>query len=330
MTDTSRNLTTSAAAAPPAVPANRPSTTVTIDKWLGIVATVLAPTTVVTGLCYYFGLVDARKYYGYFGVDANSLGLTSSDYVMRSVSVLYPVIIALLALFWASLWLREYAKRAIDRGQHPRLVRFTAWACVAVGILLIVRGIVGVTAPRFGIIDFIGLTPGALCVGTGLLVSGHWILARRSAPPLSTPLHRGSQLIAVAVLLMALFWLTNIFATEYARHGANNTAAGLWRRETVVVLDTTDRLYAPPEFVRETMLPTAEGQKFRYRYECFRALEVRADRIVLVPAKWTPDNGYTFVLRFDDSSRVTSTRYQVLANADYDNYNIWKCPEIGQ
>ncbi|MFQ6394321.1 hypothetical protein ACLMAJ_12770 [Nocardia sp. KC 131] len=110
----------------------------------------------VTGLCYYLGLVDARKYYGHFGIDTNSLGLTSSDYVMRSVSV-YPLIVALLALYWAALWGREYAKRAIRRDRHPRLVRYTAWACVALGITLTVRGIVG--APCRGSISSISPAP---------------------------------------------------------------------------------------------------------------------------------------------------------------------------
>lgn len=305
----------------------------TIDKWLGIVATILAPTTVVTSLCYYFGLVEARKYYGYFGIDANSLGLTSGDYVMRSVSVLYPLIVALLALYWAVLWVRVYAKRAIHRDRHPRSVRYAAWACVALGIALTVRGIVGVTVPRFGIVDFTGLTPGALGIGASLLISGWWVSAQLrslSAPHLSTPAQRASQLIAVAVVILALFWLTNLFATEYGLHAAKKTAAGLWHRETVVVLDTTDRLYAPPEFVREAKLPTAAGQKFHYRYECFRALEVRADRIVLVPAKWSPENGYTLTVRFDGSSRITSTRYRGLATADYADYDGWKCPEIRQ
>ncbi|MFD9548076.1 hypothetical protein ACFWBG_11895 [Nocardia salmonicida] len=323
---------------PPSVPTAATSRTtdpptMAIDKWLGIVANIVAPVTVITGLCFYFGLVAARKYYGYFGVDANALGLTSADYVMRSVSVLYPVIVALLALYWASVWVREYADRAIDGGRHPHVVRCCAWGCVALGIALTARGILGVTAPGLVVVDFTGLTPGALGIGAILLIVGGWALTRaqaQSAPGSSTSVRRASQVAAGAAVILALFWLTNIFATEHGLRAAKNTAAGLWRRETVVVLDTTERLYAPPEFLRETMLPAVAEQKFHYRYECFRTLEVRADRVVLVPVKWSPENGYSLIVGIDDSSRITSTRYQGLAKADYANYDRWKCPEIGQ
>ncbi|WKG06924.1 hypothetical protein QX204_17550 [Nocardia sp. PE-7] len=310
-----------------------PSSTVAIDKWLGIVANILAPITVITGLCFYFGLVAARKYYGYFGVDANALGLTSADYVMRSVSVLYPLIVALLALYWVSVWVREYADRAIHGGRHPRVVRCCAWGCVALGIALTARGILGVTAPGLVLVDFVGFTPGALGIGACLLIVGGWAVRQvrsLSSPRPSTSVRRASQVAAGATVILALFWLTNIFATDHGLHAAKDTAAGLWRRETVVVLDTFERLYAPPEFLRETMLPVVAGQRFHYRYECFRTLEVRPDRVVLVPVKWSPENGYSLIVRFDDSSRITSTRYRALATADYANYDRWKCPEIEQ
>ncbi|WP_158607804.1 hypothetical protein [Nocardia panacis] len=49
-----------------------------------------------------------------------------------------------------------------------------------------------------------------------------------------------------------------------------------------------------------------------------------------MPAKWSPENGYVLIVRFDDSTRITSTRCQGLADADYGTYDRWKCPEIGE
>ena len=37
-------------------------------RWIGVVGLFIAPTTVSTSLCYYFGYVYARKYFDYFGM----------------------------------------------------------------------------------------------------------------------------------------------------------------------------------------------------------------------------------------------------------------------
>ncbi|MGV9674170.1 hypothetical protein ACWDSJ_02715 [Nocardia sp. NPDC003482] len=270
--------------------AERP--TAGIEKWIGVVAAVLAPTTLITGLAYYFGLVEARKYYGYFGLDANALGLTNGDYVTRSVGVLYPPAIASLVLVWVVISVGALLRRAIGKGRRRRVIRWFGIACLGVGAVLLVRGVLGVTAPALEIITFAGLTPGALAVGAGLVLAGLWILAQLKpvAAEVFSPTHRRVTLgVAATAIVLALFWLTNIYATWSGLHGAERTAAGLWRRETVVELDTKERLYAPPQLVSETRLPDAEGQTFRYRYRCLRVLEVWPDRVVLVPAKWTPE-----------------------------------------
>lgn len=70
----------------PPTPAVAVESTVAVDKWIGVVAGVVAPTTVITGLCYYFGFVSARAYFGYFGVDTESFEYSTADYVLRSVA----------------------------------------------------------------------------------------------------------------------------------------------------------------------------------------------------------------------------------------------------
>jgi hypothetical protein len=149
-------------------------------------------------------------------------------------------------------------------------------------------------------------------------------------PRAATPAQRCTWLFAGAAIVLALFWLTNIFATKYGQQQAQNTAGDLWDKETVVVLDTTEPLFAPSNLVQETPLGEQPGQRFAYRYECLRTLVVRPDRWVLVPARWTVQNGYALIIPFDDSTRISLTRLHGLAdNKEATNWDAhWQCPEV--
>lgn len=95
------------------------------------------------------------------------------------------------------------------------------------------------------------------------------------------------------MIVLALFWITGNLASRYGEEQAESTEAQLWKQETAVVVDTSERLNAPPQFIRETELDTAEpGFGIRFRYRCFRVLAVKGDR-------WVP------LKRFSMASRRT-------------------------
>lgn len=58
--------------------------TTQFEQWLSIGGRIIAPTTALTTLLFYFGYVSSRAQYDYFGVDVDTVGLTTQDYVMRS------------------------------------------------------------------------------------------------------------------------------------------------------------------------------------------------------------------------------------------------------
>ncbi|GGN86585.1 hypothetical protein [Nocardia rhizosphaerihabitans] len=310
-----------------------PTPTVAVDKWIGVVAGVVAPTTVITGLCYYFGFVSARAYFAYFGVDTESFQYSTTDYVLRSVSVLYPALVIALVVSCAMFTLRAYERRSLRKvGRSPLALR-GGWAAMVAGAILTALAVLGVIAPRFSVLLSTTLIPVALAVGALLIVAGSEALAAlRSGdtPRSATPAQRSVWMFAGAAIVLAAFWLTNIFATEYGRQQAQNAAADLWDKETVVTLDTTEPLFAPSNLVLETPLGTQPGQRFAYRYECLRTLVVRPDRWVLVPARWTVENGYSLIIPIDDSSRISLTKLNALSeNKKATDWKApWQCPEI--
>ena len=67
---------------------------------VGLVAAVIAPTTLITALAYYFGYRRERAFAGFSGIDVSALNFTTTDYVLRSVDALFvPAVVVLLVAF---------------------------------------------------------------------------------------------------------------------------------------------------------------------------------------------------------------------------------------
>src|SRR5260221_4941696 len=79
-----------------------------IPRWLSIIA----PSTLVPALAFYFGWTCTNSILAYFGVDPSVLGLTAQDYALRSADVLFipagaVLTVALLGIGVHSLALRH-------------------------------------------------------------------------------------------------------------------------------------------------------------------------------------------------------------------------------
>lgn len=68
-----------------------------LEQWVNVGATIIAPATVLSALLFYFGYVSSRSQYAYFGVDVDTIGLSTQEYVMRSPQpLLVPLLVLLL------------------------------------------------------------------------------------------------------------------------------------------------------------------------------------------------------------------------------------------
>jgi len=151
-----------------------------VNRWLGIVGLVVAPTTLVTSLLYYFGSVSTRKHLLYFGVDPSAVGYTTSDYVTNSVGIVFALTLGLLAVFAAILLAGLGIRRLACAGRGARLMRWTAWALIVLGALATVVGVVGVFGGLVGVnIVVFAATLGSLAVCAALALAGR--RARRAA-----------------------------------------------------------------------------------------------------------------------------------------------------
>ena len=85
----------------------------TFDKWWSFGSQIIAPATLLSTLLFYFGYVSSRAQFRYFGLDVDTVGLSTQDYVMRSPQALLVPLLA-LSLGGAALLILHLAVR-----RHP-------------------------------------------------------------------------------------------------------------------------------------------------------------------------------------------------------------------
>lgn len=271
-----------------------------LERWIGVGSSIVAPVTLLSALLFYFGYVSSRAQYRYFGVDVDTIGLSTRDYVMRSPqALLVPLLV--IALGGAVLLLVHLL--VLRRPPDAALLR----ACLVAGWLALVAGLgllfgyplVG-SWPPYGLV-----TPLVLAAGVGLVAYAlHLDPAHRARPAGAPPWVRPSGFaLAVLVVATCLFWTTATVAEWSGRGTAMRTARQLDALPSVI-LDTRERLYlTDDQIIEETALPAADGQTFRYRYRGLRLLIQGDDRMFLVPERWSPSNS-TLLVELDDSVRV--------------------------
>lgn len=299
-----------------------------VERWLGVLTSVIAPATVLSGLLFYFGYVSSRAQYEYFGVDVDTIGLSTQDYVMRSpqpllVPLLVLTVLAVLALLaHATISRRIFAPDAEDGGP-PRLDRDRRLArrTVLTGLAVLVGGMVLLLCypylrewPLFALV-----TPVLIGSGAALAGYGARIQARLQPPPPSGPddearrgraqaddslmaLRRYAGGALVVVIIANIFWATATIAQWSGRGLAHDNATHLDRLPSTI-LDTQQRLFLRSPGIEETALPVSPGQTFRYRYRHLRLLIQGNDRMFLVPDRWSASNS-TLIVALDGTVRV--------------------------
>lgn len=285
-----------------------------VEQWLSLAGGIVAPLGAVSALLFYFGYASTRAKYAYFGIDVDTVGLDTRDFLMRSPQPLLVPLVALAVVALFIVWLHQTIRRSIETrpGEHPdrsqrraQLVRMGGAAVRASGALLLAIGMTLVVAfAGFGgwsAYDMV--TPLCLMFGVLLVLYGRHLRTISTSPrTTSASLRRYVWILCAAVLAGCAFWASSTLA-EWSGRGQ---AVGLTDRFgdlPKVILDTQERLYVQNPVINETVLPSQGGQTFRYRYRNLRLLVEGGDRLFLVPEKWS-SSGTTLVVPLDSHVRV--------------------------
>jgi hypothetical protein len=114
-TDPAAGTPAPTAEAPPEEQAPEPLTS-GLPQLFHLLGTVVAPTTLLTLLLFYFGWAHAYYFYDYFGVNSTLLGLTTRDYVQRAADGLFIPMMAVACAGLLALWAHSLLRARLAQG----------------------------------------------------------------------------------------------------------------------------------------------------------------------------------------------------------------------
>ncbi len=263
---------------------------------LEIVALVVAPTTLVTALVYWFGfeLVDARS--RYFGLDPGTLGFSTTDYLIRGVEAgIVPLIVLFLIVLLAT-GIHTVATHLVDRWVETPALRPAIWVVAAAGAAAALVGTFATFRPLPAPLRWYLLPP--LLLGAGPLVAAYAVgLLRRLGNPKRAPtaVHIRIAVVAVvALVLLTLFWGMSLYADALGRGRAQLLADNL-RVQPRVTLYSERSLGIDPSIAVGDRL-SEQDARYSHRYSGLRLLVRSNDRYFLLPENWTPSTGTVLII----------------------------------
>ena len=280
-----------------------------LQEVAGSVSSFVAPITLVSAILFYFGYVFTATEYGAFGLDVDTIGLSTQEFIMRSPGpLLFPLVTASMVaavVAYAHAALRRRIETATTEAPW-RLRRFRrlARACTAAGWIGLGVGmamVIGMAVLRPFLTLYDIVVPSVLVVGAALALYG-----LRLGRLLGRPRRLAATAALFALLATSLLWVTATLAQYTGRYAAIELGQGQDRPS--VLLDTKERLFLPTAAVREYALPGGgDGQTFRFRYTNLRLLIQGKDHMFLVPSPWHRGDP-TLVVPMDGDVRVEFLR----------------------
>ncbi len=257
---------------------------------LRVVGSIVAPTTLLTALMFYFGLLYAVAYYRYFGVNYSVLDLSVQDLLILSADAAIPPLTYLAGATLLALWLLRLPLHRLSPRGRTIAVRWAAPLVAAIGAALVCMAIadayLGLAVFPAGFREARGLS-----LAVGVLVIAYAGRLRRAAD-LSRPAPRAAPdalLVAkwaslFVLVAVGLFWAVGSYAIGTGTGNAQGFTSGLACAPEVVVYSEKSldlRGAGVPEEVHAR--PEAADA---FRYSGLRLVPQPGNELLLLPADW--------------------------------------------
>jgi hypothetical protein len=236
-----------------------------------VAGSIVAPTSLLTALLFYFGRLHAYWYFRHFGVNFTVLDLSTQDYLIRSVDGLFVPMIVILLVGLVALTGLWAAHAEVARRASRRLTLRVAGTVAAAGALLLGTSLVALADPA--VLAAAAALPG-LFLTAGMLLLAYAGELWRAAPTARTRIARPAWLAlaerAGVFLLVSigLFWSVANYSASVGTGRARQTEALLAYEPTVVLFSEQSLSVAGPG-VTETacaaiVLPRAPSIRLQF------------------------------------------------------------------
>jgi hypothetical protein len=280
----------------------------TRNPW-ALLGTFASEAVAITAILYYVGWIRADETYAYFGISLAIVGLSPTDYVLRSLPTVVPTLIGLgtLMVLWAQLHRRVVAPWIASLS--PTAARQASRFCWAgAGTLLLTLGVLYLHYTQWGRWLGFGL-PLLLTAAAGSAALA--LLFRQGQ------IRRGVEdpvpSLLVILGVVGVIWSLALYGVKIGQDVAADFQQNLAHNPSVTVY--SEKLLVMPGIHLDEVgagLPTARREQlqqesaYRYRYLDLRLLARIPDGYLLLPENWHK-NDPVFLVPVSDNIRVDFT-----------------------
>ncbi len=259
---------------------------------LKVVTQLASMAALATALLYYFGWRRSEAQARALGADASVFGMSTQDFVLRSIDVvLIPVLLLLLAAL-AAAWGHRRLRGSRHAARVGSVLRY-AWAGCLVGaiVLLVIAPDAGNLAVPFW---FAG----------GLLGTWYGMSLRGTSSAQSPTTSLGVLVVLATLVAASLFWMTERVARVVGDARAQEITDDVAGTLEAVAVYSAKRLQLQRGDIEETALVDPEAA-FRYRYDGLFLLQESGGKFFLITGDWSPGKGQLIVLPDNGSVRLS-------------------------
>lgn len=280
---------------------------------LQVVGSVVAPTTLLTALLYYFGRAHAYWFFQHFGVDITLVGLNSQDYVLRSIDALFVPMVLLLSLGLLILGGQAILTVRVFVGpDRTERLGTAVEICAVTGGVVFAIGLAGLLVPAlkrtYHLVYPISLGTGTLLFMYALSLQRR---ARGSGPP-AGGLRTAALLEGTAAFLLvalSLFWASTNYAADVGEARAFQYAQE-FEDLPMAMLYSKEPLNLKVSSVEEAVCSELDAG-YRFRYEGLRLMLRSGGHYFFLPEGWTYGRGVAIVVPERDAVRLDFSRADV-------------------
>lgn len=278
------------------------------SRALKIIGSVIAPTTVLTALLFYFGRWHAYWYFDYFGVNFTVMGLTTQDYLVRAADGLVLPLTVAGAAGLASVWGYRLLRDRLSDQAWLAVIGVATPLSLGVGLILLGFAVVAAADPA-AFYDYPAAPGLSLAIGVLLVSVAERARRSRSRTSSATPARQEVSGLAVAewvaaflLVSVGLFWAVNDYSGSVGVGRALETEASLPQLSNVLVYSKQSlNLQAPG--VRQVACGISDAA-FGFRYDGLKLVVELGNQYFLLPADWNAADRVAMVIPRSDTLRL--------------------------
>jgi hypothetical protein len=281
-----------------------------LPQVLKILGSVVAPSTLLTALMYYFGREEYAGFFWYLGTDVTVFDLTAQDYWNNSVAGFIPPLIVAAGVALLALWAHQLVLGALPTRTRLIVLRTVIPISSIAGLFLVCLAMTDLFVTPMFTASFpegrgLSLSVGVLLLAYAVQLIRLVIAERqpkqvlRRAPGAMAIVEWAAVFILVSV---GLFWAVGSYAINVGVRYAQQIETSLSSRPDVVTY-SEKRLILQGPGVREVDCHDPDAA-YRFRYDGLKLMLQAGNQYFLLPAGWTRTNGTAIVIPRGDKIRL--------------------------